>query len=163
MRALLPIAVAVALAGCATHRAHVASEPADVHDWAAVLAVPAHTFVSAALDDDHVSDGYLVSVTDTTLTIRRRDSTRQTIPRATVVRVETTVRLKNSDAMNGFPIGVGTVGGLAGTLIGVATDNSTVKGWSLAVLGTSLVAGFAYMHRHPAWEPDYVTRVVYVR
>ena len=163
MRAWILLALAAAPIGCATHRPPVEAGRPVSHDWATVLAIPARTYVFAALDGNEVSHGYLERVTDTTLTIRPRGSGVRTIPRATVVRVETTVRLKNDDALNGFPIGVGTVAGAAGTMIGAVVKNRKVQGWSLAVLGTSIVAGFAYLSRHPQWEPDYATRVVYVR
>ena len=160
MRALLPLALAAALSGCATHRAHVAPSPDPMHDWAAVRGIEANTYVFAVLDDSRFGYGPLARATDTTLTIRGLPA----IPRATVVRVETMRPFTRDEALAGFPIGAGTVGGFAGLLTGIALKNNKVKGWSAAVLGASVIAGFVHLARHrPPRYADEGTRVVYVR
>jgi hypothetical protein len=162
MRVIAGIAVTVMLSGCATRHARVPAPPDRTasNDWAAVLAIRPDTYVFAVLDDNHFGYGPLERATDTTLTIRGLPA----IPRATVVRVETAGPITRNDALYGFPIGTGTLVGFAGIFIGVAVESTKVKGWSAAVLGASMIAGFVYMARHhPVRYADAGTRVVYVR
>ena len=160
MRAFLPLALAAALSGCATHDARVARAPdrPASSDWAAVRAIRANTYVFAVLDDSHYGYGPLERATDTTLTIRGLPA----IPRDTVVRVETMGPITR-DGSASYGLGAVAVGGFAGYLTGVALDNAKVKGWSAAVLSAGLVAGFVYMARHTPPKADHGTRVVYVR
>jgi len=163
-RILACVSIAVTSHACATHRVPPnATGQTLSRDWTSVRTLGSGAFVTITVDACCVSHGYVREVTDTAVTLRERDGGVRTIPRDRIERVEMTVRLKNADAMNGFPIGAGMVGGLAGTFVGVAVKNRQVQGWSLAVLGTSLIAGFAYLARHDPWEPDYATRVVYAR
>src|SRR5262245_14291099 len=153
MRVFAGIAVAMTLSGCAMHHR------GPSNDWSAVRGIRAETYVFVVLDGDHFGYGPLERATDTMLAIRGLPA----IPRATVVRVEMLGPITKDGPLTGFPIGAATVGGLAGTLTGIALDNGKVKGWSAAVLGAGIVAGFVYLARHTPPKPDHGTRIVYVR
>jgi hypothetical protein len=163
MRALLPVAIAVTMSGCATHHARVQSQPDRPvsSDWAAVRALRAETYLLVALDGDRFGFGFLEDVTDTTVRIRGYPST-LTIPRTEVVRVEADLPIKRRHPRYGTLIASGFLGGLAGMVTGAIKKNERIGDWSAAVVSTSLIAGSAYYADHPPWQTQ-ERRPVYVR
>lgn len=161
MRAWILLALAAALSGCATHRAHVAQGPDPLHDWASVLAIPFETSVAATVESSGVRYGYTNGVTDTTLTIRT-DTGPRTIDRARIVRVEVRERTRTRWGWLDKPLAVGVVGGLVGTLVGAAMKNAKAAGISLGVFAASTIGGFFHLLSHLD-DSGYGWRVVYVR
>jgi hypothetical protein len=159
MRALLPVAIAVTLSGCAAHRAQVAHRPDPLHDWASVVAIPRGTHVRVTLAYD--IEGRLDDVTDSTLTLGRPAGMPPlTISGVWVVRVAVSVPKKMRWKWLANLVAVGVVGGLVGGLVGAVMRDAKVAAISFGVFTAGLIVGFNYFSdAYYAHE----WRVVYVR
>jgi hypothetical protein len=106
-------------------------------------------------------EGRLEDVTSSTLTILRLyDGRRVTMDRSLLVSLAVLQRKKMRWGWLGRPLAVGAVGGLLGTLVGVAMRDAGVAGVSLALFAASGIGWFYHFMYHYA---DQEWHVVYVR
>jgi len=170
MRAVIPIAIAVGLSGCATHRLQQPSvaEPVST-EWSTVLALGPQTSVVIALDDRDVRKGRVCDVSDATLCIWEYDGSvfvRRSIARAEIARVtvheEVGPMNPRRDRFIGASLGSAFVGGLAGLIVATVQRNKTLSGASAAMFFGSIITA-AEMEKRGYPRPKYEDRVVYVR